>query len=187
MQEDIDLYMQAAREGMDGSVEHLEKELSKVRTGRASSSLVSGLMVAYYGSDTPMNQVANISTTDARTIIIQPWEKSMLAPIERAIFEANLGVTPQNDGEIVRISIPPLTEERRRDLVKRAKSFGEEAKIGIRSSRRELMEAIKQTVKDGYPEDAGKDAEDQAQKMTNSFTAKVDSLIEAKEKDILTI
>ncbi|MEZ4984980.1 MAG: ribosome recycling factor [Saprospiraceae bacterium] len=160
MQEDVDFYFQSARESMEHSLEHLGKELAKVRTGKANANLVSGLFVSYYGSDTPLNQVANVSVADARTIVIQPWEKSMIAPIEKAIFEANLGVTPQNDGEVVRITIPPLTEDRRRDLVKVAKGYGEDAKVSIRNARKELMDAIKQAVKSGYPEDAGKKAEE---------------------------
>jgi len=187
MQEEIDLYMESAREGMDHSIEHLGKELNKVRTGKASTNLVSGLLVSYYGSDTPMSQVANISTSDARTILVQPWEKSVIPEIEKAIFQANLGVTPQNDGEIVRISIPPLTEDRRQQLVKVAKGMGEDAKVAIRNARREVMEGIKGAVKDGYSEDAGKREEDKAQAMTKSYTAKVDKMIENKEADILTI
>lgn len=187
MQEDIDFLLEAAQESMSGSISHMEKELQKVRTGRASPNLVSGLLVSYYGSDTPMSQVANISTADSRTLVIQPWEKSMIQPIERAIFEANLGVTPQNDGELVRISIPPLTEERRRDLVKMAKGMGEDAKVSIRNARKETMDGIKKSVKDGYPEDAGKDAEDSTQKLTDGYVAKVDTIIKNKETDILTI
>ena len=144
-------------------------------------------MVDYYGSPTPMSQVANLSVADARTITIQPWEKSMIGPIERAIFEANLGVTPQNDGILVRISIPPLTEDRRKQLVKTAKDKGEDVKVSIRSVRKDLMDGIKQSVKDGYPEDAGKRAEDDAQKLVKAYEAKVDEHIEHKEGDILTI
>ncbi|MEM1216508.1 MAG: ribosome recycling factor [Bacteroidota bacterium] len=187
MQEDIDLYFASTQESMTGSIQHLERELQKVRTGKASPALVSGLLVAYYGSDTPISQVASISAADSRTLEIKPWEKAMIPPIEKAIFEANLGVTPQNDGELVRISIPPLTEQRRKELVKMAKAMGEDAKVGIRNARKELMDGIKQSVKDGYPEDAGKRAEDKAQGMTNDFTKKIDDIIAAKEKDVLTI
>lgn len=187
MQEDIDLYMETAREGMEHSIEHLGKELRKVRTGKASTDLVNTLMVSYYGVDTPMNQVANISTSDSRTIVIQPWEKSVIPDIEKSIFQANLGITPQNDGELVRISIPPLTEDRRQQLVKVAKGMGEDAKVAIRNARRDLMEEIKDSVKNGYPEDAGKRSEDNAQNMTNSYTDKVDKMIANKESDILTI
>lgn len=187
MQEDIDMFLEMAQDSMKNSISHLEKELMKVRTGKASPNLVNGLLVSYYGSDTPMNQVANVSIADSRTLTIQPWEKSMIQPIEKAIFEANLGVTPQNDGELVRISIPPLTEERRKDLVKMAKAMGEDAKVSIRSVRKETMDAIKKAVKDGYPEDAGKDAEDRTQKLTDQFSNKIDSIIKNKETDILTI
>lgn len=187
MQEDINMYLEMAEEAMKDSLEHLQRELQKLRTGKASPSLVNGLMVSYYGSPTPLNQVANVSTSDARTIVIQPWEKSMLAPIEKSIFEANLGITPQNDGELIRIGIPPLTGDRRKDLVKRAKALGEDAKISIRNARREVMESIKKAVKDGFPEDAGKRSEGEAQDLTNNYNKKVDSYIENKEKDIMTI
>lgn len=187
MEEDINLQIEMTEEGMSDALEHLKKELLKLRTGKASTAMFSDLMVQYYGSPTPLNQVANVSTSDARTIVIQPWEKSMLAPIERAIFEANLGLTPQNDGELVRIMIPPLTEERRKQLVKKAKALGEDTKVSIRNGRRDAMEAIKKGVKDGYPEDAGKRREDEVQKMTDKFSNKVDAIIDAKEKDIMTI
>ncbi|MCL4150113.1 UNVERIFIED_CONTAM: hypothetical protein GTU68_016111 [Idotea baltica] len=136
---------------------------------------------------TPLGQVANISITDARTISIQPWEKTMLGVIEKAIFEANLGITPMNDGETIRLSIPPLTEDRRRDLVKNAKALGEDAKVSIRNDRHKLMDFIKQQVKDGFPEDSGKRKEDEIQSMVNKHSNRVDSLIDAKEKDIMTV
>jgi ribosome recycling factor len=185
--EDIDSYLAEAEAGMQHSIEHLEHELIKVRAGKASPNMVNELLVPYYGADTPIGQVANVSNADSKTLIIQPWEKNMLAPIEKAIFEANLGVTPQNDGEVVRITLPALTEERRRDLVKNAKKLAEDAKVSIRSVRHKAMDHIKKAVKDGYPEDAGKRMEDQVQKLTNDFSAKVDHMIEAKEKDIMTI
>lgn len=187
MEEDINLQLEMTEESMNDSIEHLKKELLKLRTGKASTAMFNGLMVEYYGSPTPLNQVANVSTSDSRTIVIQPWEKSMLAPIERSIFEANLGLTPQNDGEIVRITIPPLTEERRKQLVKKAKALGEDTKVSVRNARRDAMEAIKKGVKDGYPEDAGKRREDEVQNMTNNFGKKVDAIVDAKEKDIMTI
>ena len=172
---------------MQDAIDHLQKELLKVRTGKAAPSMVSGLTVDYYGSPTPLNQVANVSASDSKTLTIQPWEKTMLGPIEKAIFEANLGLTPMNDGEVVRISIPPLTEERRKILVKNVKSLGEDAKISLRNTRQKLMEMVKKEVKDGYPEDAGRRKEDEIQKMVNSFGAKVDQIVELKEKDIMTI
>jgi ribosome recycling factor len=186
-QEDVDLALTLAEEGMMHSIEHLKHELVGVSTGKASPAMVSGLMVSYYGVDTPMNQVANISIADARTIAIQPWEKSMLAPIEKAIFEANLGVTPQNDGEFVRITIPMLTEERRKELVKRCNSLGEDAKVSIRNARQDAIKEVRKAVKDGYPEDMGHDAEEHVQKLTKSYEAKVEELIKAKEADIMTI
>lgn len=187
MQDDIDESFELANMELDSSIEYLEKELSRISTGKAHPNLVNGLLVDYYGSPTPMNQVANVSIADTRTITIQPWEKSMIGPIEKSIFEANLGVTPQNDGDLVRISIPPLTEDRRKNLVKTAKDKGEDAKISIRSARKDLMDSIKKAVKDGYPEDAGKRSEDTAQELIKSYESKVDKMIASKEKDILTI
>ena len=187
MEEEISLIMEVAEDGMKHSLEHLQKELVKVRTGKASTAMLDGLLVAYYGSPTPLKQVANVTTSDARTIVIQPWEKSMLAPIERAIFEGNFGITPQNDGEVVRLTIPPLTEDRRRDLVKQVKQLGEDAKVSIRSSRREAMEGIKKEIKNGYPEDAGKHRETEVQHLTDKYSAKVDEILKIKEVDIMTV
>lgn len=187
MQEEIDLILEIAREGMGQSIDHLKHELSKIRAGKASTAMLDGIKVEYYGSPTPLSQVANVSTADAKTLVIQPWEKSMLAPIERAIFEANLGLTPMNDGEMVRINIPPLTEERRKGLAKSAKKLGEDAKIGIRSARHKAMDGIKKAVKDGYPEDAGKKRETEIQGLTDSHSKKIDEMLTAKEKDIMTV
>jgi ribosome recycling factor len=175
------------KESMEDAIDHLQNELLKIRTGKAAPAMISTLTVDYYGSPTPLNQVANVSASDARTLNIQPWEKTMLGPIEKAIFEANLGLTPMNDGEVVRISIPPLTEERRKMLVKNVKALGEDAKISLRNTRQKLMEMVKKEVKEGYPEDAGKRKEDEIQKMTNSFGAKVDQIVELKEKEVMTI
>lgn len=187
MSEELEMSMDMTKESMEKALEHLVAELSKVRTGKASPQMVSSLMVEYYGNPTPLSQVANVSASDAKTLVIQPWEKTMLAPIERSIFEANLGVTPMNDGEVVRLSLPPLTEERRRDLVKQAKHLAEEAKVSIRNSRRDMMEMIKKEVKDGYPEDAGKRMELKTQELTDAHAAKADKLFDAKETDIMTI
>ncbi len=184
---DVNEYISHSQESMEKAIEHLNHELSQIRTGKASPAVLGGVMVSYYGSPTPLNQVANVATADARTITIQPWEKNMLGPIEKAIFESNMGMTPMNDGELIRISIPPLTEERRKDLVKKAKSLGEEAKISIRNARRDAMEHVKKAVKDGLPEDAGKKLETDIQDITNSFNERVDKLIVVKEKDIMTI
>ncbi len=186
-QEDIKKLIAETKESMDHAIEHLGAELNKVRTGKANASMVAGLLVEYYGNPTPLNQVGNVTNADSRTLVIQPWEKNMIGPIEKAIFEANLGVTPQNDGEVVRISIPPLTEDRRKDLVKQAKSLGEDAKISIRSARHKAMEGIKKAVKDGYPEDMGHDKEAEAQKLTDNYGTKVDDLVNTKENDIMTI
>ncbi len=187
MEGNLEDNIQFGQAEMEDAIDHLQKELLKVRTGKAAPSMVSGLTVDYYGSPTPLNQVANVSASDSKTLTIQPWEKTMLGPIEKAIFEANLGLTPMNDGEVVRISIPPLTEERRKILVKNVKSLGEDAKISLRNTRQKLMEMVKKEVKDGYPEDAGRRKEDEIQKMVNSFGAKVDQIVELKEKDIMTI
>ncbi len=187
MQEVIDQVIQQTRDEMEHSIEHLKHELMKVRTGKAASNLVTDILVSYYGTPTPMSQIANIGTADSRTITIQPWEKSMIEPIERAIFEANLGLTPQNDGELVRLSIPVLTQDRRMEYVKKAKALGEDAKVSIRSVRHKAMDIIKKAVKDGYPEDAGKRMEGEVQDITNNFGKKVDDYVSAKEKDILTI
>lgn len=187
MEGNLEDNIQFGQAEMEDAIDHLQKELLKVRTGKAAPSMVSGLTVDYYGSPTPLNQVANVSASDSKTLTIQPWEKTMLGPIEKSIFEANLGLTPMNDGEVVRISIPPLTEERRKILVKNVKSLGEDAKISLRNTRQKLMEMVKKEVKDGYPEDAGRRKEDEIQKMVNSFGAKVDQIVELKEKDIMTI
>ena len=186
-QEEIDLIMEDAEEQMDKALEHLRIELSKITTGKANPAMLTGLMVNYYGTPTPMNQVANVATSDSRTIVIQPWEKSMLAHIEKSIFEANLGVTPMNDGVVVRLSIPPLTEERRRDLVKRCANLGEESKVGIRGGRRDAIEEVKKAVKNGFSEDLGKKLEDDADNLSKKFIAAVDEMVKHKEKDIMTV
>ncbi|TAK44872.1 MAG: ribosome recycling factor [Saprospiraceae bacterium] len=185
--EEINQTMKELMGSVKGTIDHLQFELSKVRTGKASPTMLADILIDYYGSMTPLNQVANISTSDARTLSIQPWEKSMLGAIERAIFEANLGVTPMNDGEQVRLNIPPLTEERRRELVKQAKSYGEDAKISLRSARHKVLDAIKKSVKNGYSEDAGKDREKEVQDTINEYSKKIDHLVEAKEKDVMTV
>ncbi len=185
--EEVNMAIEIAREGMDDALNHLNRELTKIRTGKASPSMLSGIMVEYYGNMTPLNQVSNVGTSDARTITIQPWEKSMLAPIEQAIFAANLGLTPMNDGEFIRINIPALTEERRKQLVKQAKHLGEEGKISLRSTRHKVLDAIKKAVKDGYPEDAGKRRDDEVEKMTHSYSDKIDKMVDSKENDIMTV
>ncbi len=185
--EDIQEIMEMAQLSMDAAIEHLQNELVKVRTGKASASMLGGIVVSYYGSPTPLNQVSNISASDSRTLNIQPWEKNMLGPIEKAIFEANLGITPQNNGEMVILNIPPLTEERRKELVKKSKSLAEDTKVGVRKARREAIDDIKKQVKDGFPEDAGKKKEDEIQTLTNKYTDKIDDMVRAKEADIMKI
>ncbi len=187
MIDEINAYIGKGKNYMEEALDHLQRELVKIRTGKASSSMLNGVLVDYYGSKTPLHQVANVSTTDARTINIQPWEKSMLSVIEKAIFEANLGITPMNDGENIRLNIPPLTEERRKDLVKQAKALGEDAKVSLRNARHKLMDFIKKQVKAGFPEDGGKRKEEEVQNMINSYAKKVEEIISAKEKDIMTV
>ena len=187
MSELLEMGMEIAKESMDGAMERLASELTKIRTGKASPNMLSGLKVEYYGVPTLLNQVANVTASDGKTLSIQPFEKSMIPAIEQCIFAANLGLTPQNNGESIMINIPALTEERRKDLAKQSKAVGEEAKVSIRNARQKIMETIKKEVKDGYPEDSGKDQENNVQKMVNSYNEKVNKLIEAKEKDIMTV
>lgn len=169
------------------AITYLEHELAKIRAGKANPQILESIHVDYYGNSTPLFQVANVNTPDARTLVIQPWEKSMLAVIEKAIQAANLGFNPQNDGTIIRINIPPLTEERRKELVKRTKQEGEQAKIVIRNSRREALEAIKRHQKSGLPEDMAKDAETKVQHAVDSIIKKMDNHLEQKEKEIMTV
>ena len=187
MQEDIDLYMESAREDMDSAIAHLQRELSKIRTGKASPNIFDNLMVSYYGMATPLKQVASVIVPDARTIAITPFEKGTIGAIEKAIFEANMGLTPQNNGELIRITVPPLTEERRREYVKQAKSYCESAKVTVRGARREAISGIKDAVKEGYSEDAGKDAEDSADGMSKAFYNKIEELLKSKEVDIMKV
>jgi ribosome recycling factor len=172
---------------MEKAVDHLKSELLKIRAGKASPTMLNGIMVDYYGNPTPLSQIANLGTPDSRTISIQPWEKNMLGPIEKSIFEANLGLTPMNDGEFVRIIIPPLTQDRRIQMAKQSKAYGEDAKVSFRNSRHKMLDFIKKEVKDGFPEDAGKRKEDEVQSMVNTFTKTVESILESKEKDIMTV
>jgi ribosome recycling factor len=178
--EDADLHMKKA-------IQHLETELIKIRAGRANPNMLDGIVVDYYGSPTPIGQVGNISATDARTITIQPWEKNMLQPIERAIINSNIGLTPQNDGTIIRLFLPPLTEERRKELVKRVNAEGEHSKVAIRNIRRDAIEHIKKLQKDGLSEDAAKDSEKDVQAVTDKYTAQIDKHLEAKDKEIMSV
>jgi ribosome recycling factor len=185
--DELNKVLSQMQDQMQRAISHLEAELVKVRAGKANPSMLDSIFVDYYGNNTPLNQVANVNTLDARTLVIQPWEKSMIKPIEKAIIDANLGFAPQNDGQIVRINVPPLSEERRKDLVKKAKAEGETAKVSIRNLRREGNEQIKKIQKTGIPEDLAKDAEARIQKMTDDFIIKVDKHLEAKEKEIMTV
>ena len=187
MEEEVQLYIDDATERMDKAIEHLQNELVRLRAGKANPHLLDGITVDYYGTNTPLNQVSNINTPDPKTIAIQPWEKNMLDPIEKAILNANIGITPINNGELIRLNIPPLTEERRKLLVKQVKQEGENAKISIRNTRRDTNEEIKKLQKDGLPEDAAKRAEDKIQKLTDDYTTKIGEIVDSKEQDIMTI
>jgi len=172
---------------MDKAIDHCESELQKIRAGKANPAMLDDVYVDYYGSPTPLSQVGNVNTPDARTIVIQPWEKSLLQAIEKAIKEANLGLNPQNDGVIIRINVPPLTEERRRDLVKKAKAEAETGKIAIRNLRKDANEKIRKLKTEGVSEDEMKAGEAEIQKLTDAYIIKVDQHSEAKEKDIMTV
>ena len=185
--EEIDLVLEEAKELMEKAIQHTKSNLQKIRAGKASPAMLDGLMVDYYGNDTPINQVASISTPDARSIIIKPWEKNIIGEIERAIINSDLGFTPQNDGEIVRINIPPLTEERRVSLTKQAKNEAEDGKISIRNARKDANDQLKQLQKDGISEDDVKRGEDKVQSLPNDFSKKIDEILEHKEKEIMTV
>lgn len=185
--DDMETLLEELEMEMDDSLSHLSGQLKNIQTGKATPAMLSSVRVDYYGTPTPLSQVANVNASDSKTLVIKPWEKAMLAPIEKGIFEANLGVTPMNDGEVVRIILPPMTQERRRDLVKKAKEEGENTKVSLRSIRQKAMSAIKKEVKNGYPEDAGKKLEGEVDSKTKSFAGKVEKMIEVKEKDIMTI
>jgi ribosome recycling factor len=187
MQEEIDLYIESAEEEMKDALNHLQKELAKIRTGKASPNIFDSLMVSYYGVPTPLKQVATVSVPDARTIAITPFQKSVIGAIEKAIFEANMGLTPNNSGDIIRINIPPLTEERRKEFVRQAKGCGESAKVAVRGARRDAISGVKDTVKAGYPEDAGKDAEETIDKLLKSYYAQIEVLLASKEADIMKV
>ena len=187
MSEELELVMEDAQESMDKAIRHLESELIKIRAGKANPQMLDGLVVDYYGSPTPINQVANVSVMDARTLTIQAWEKNMLQPIERSIMAANLGVTPQNDGHIIRLFMPPLTEERRREFVKRSNAEGEHSRVAIRNIRRDAIEHIKRLQKEGLSEDITKDAEKTIQETTDKYISRVDKHLISKEKEIMSV
>ncbi len=187
MIEEIEILMEDAQERMDKSLVHLDNELSKVRTGKANTKMLESIRVDNYGMSSPINQIASVNTPDPRTIVITPWDKKMIPIIEKAIMAANIGLNPDNNGDIIRLNVPPLTEDRRKDLVKQAKKEGEDAKISIRNARRDVIEELKKMKKDGLSEDLEKDAEEKVQKLTDKSIRRVDEIMEKKEKDILTI
>lgn len=184
MNEEINFIIDTTKEAMDAALKHLEKQLVNIRAGKASPAMLGSVMVDYYGSQTPLNQVANVNTPDGRTITVQPWEKSMLQEIERGIMLANLGFNPMNNGETIIINVPPLTEERRKDLAKQAKSEAEDAKIGVRNARKDAMNEIK---KSDASEDLQNNAEIDVQELTDSYVKKIDSILDVKEKEIMTV
>ncbi|MGI6320043.1 MAG: ribosome recycling factor [Bacteroidales bacterium] len=187
MNDDSLLLIEETKENMNNTIQFFDRELQKTRAGKSSPQMLDGVRVDYYDNPTPLSQVANISTPDASQIIVQPWEKTMLAPIEKAIMAANLGFNPQNNGEFIRIIVPQLTEERRKELVKKVKADAEQAKVNIRNVRRNSNDQAKKLEKDGLPEDEAKRLETEIQKMTDDFVSKIDKMTEAKEKDIMTV
>lgn len=187
MQEELQMLMDEAKESMDKAIDHLHKELSKIRAGKANPSMLSSVMVEAYGIQSPINQLASITTPDGRTLSIQPFDKSTLQDIEKGILQANIGLTPQNDGEFIRLNIPPLTEERRKAMVKQTKAEGEDAKISLRSARKDAMDFIKSLKEDGLSEDMAKNAEEDVQKVVNEYTAKIESILSTKENEIMTV
>jgi ribosome recycling factor len=187
MAEDISQIVATADDHMKRAITHLETELIKIRAGKATPQILDGIVIDYYGSPTPINQVGNINVMDARTLSIQPWEKNMLQPIERAIIAANIGINPQNDGSQIRLFLPPLTEERRRELVKKCQGEGEHSKVAIRNIRRDAIEHIKRLEKNGLSEDIAKDAETNIQNITDRFITTVDKHLSSKEKEIMSV
>ena len=187
MTEESQFCLDEAKEGMQTALIHFEKELQKIRAGKANPQMLEGIRVDYYGTLTALDQIANINTPDPRQIVVQPWEKNMLVPIEKAIMAGNLGFNPQNNGEILRIMVPPLTEDRRKDMVKKAKAEAEAGKIAIRNIRRNAMDESKKLEKDGTPEDEIKVLEKEIQEATNKFIERIDKVLEMKEKDIMTV
>ncbi len=185
--EELELYIETAKEGMESAISHLDREFSKIRAGKASPSMLDSVKVDYYGVLTPLEQTANITTPDAKTIFIQPWDKSVLPLIEKAIMAANLGFNPANNGEVIRIIVPPLTEERRMQLAKQVKALGENAKITVRNQRRDAIEEFKKLKKDGISEDLTKNAENNVHKIHEDYIKKIDQAVAAKEEDIMTV
>ncbi len=187
MSDEVKMALDEASEAMSKGIDHLENELTKIRAGKASPMMLDGVKVDYYGTPTVLKNIANVNTPDGRTLTIQPWEKNMFDPICKAIMEANLGLNPQNNGDLIIISVPMLTEERRKDLGKRAHAEGEHAKVGIRNARKEAIDFIKTAQKDGLPEDEAKAGEAKVQELTDKYNRKVDEILAAKDKDIMTV
>jgi len=187
MAEEISTIVPTAEEHMKKAINHLEAELIKIRAGKANPQMVDGIMVDYYGSQMPISQVSNVSAMDARTLSIQPWEKNMLQPIEKAILAANIGITPQNDGNLIRLFLPPLTEERRKELVKRCHNEAEHSRIAVRNLRRDAIENIKRLQKNGLSEDVAKDAESGVQQLTDKFISAIEKHLASKEKEIMSV
>ncbi|MDP2888713.1 MAG: ribosome recycling factor [Bacteroidota bacterium] len=187
MQEEVQMVLDICRERMELALAHLDKELVHIRAGKASPRMLDTVNVIYYGSMVPIAQVSNISTPDARTIVVQPWEKAMIHPIEKAIINSNLGFNPDNNGEIIRINVPAPTEQRRKDMVKTVNKEGEIAKVSLRSARKDTNDSLKKMLKDGLSEDLEKDAEEEVQNMTNDFSKKIDKMLDDKNVEILTI
>jgi ribosome recycling factor len=187
MNEEAQMYIDEAEEKMKSAVSHFESELTKIRAGKASPTILADIKVDYYGTETPLNQVANVGTTDAKTIVVQPWEKAMLPKIEKEILKANIGLTPINNGEIIRIVVPPLTEERRKQLVKQVKSETENTKVAIRNVRKDVNNTLKQLEKDTITEDESKEGQELVQKLTDKYVAQTDKISEIKEAEILKV
>lgn len=185
--EELELYLEEAKEHMDKSIHHLSHALAKIRAGRAMPNMLDGLMVEYYGNPTPISQVASVNTPDARSLVIKPWEKNMLPLIEKAIINSDLGLNPQNDGELVRLNIPPLTEQRRKDLVKQSKAEAENGRISIRNVRKDANDHIRKLLKEHVSEDEVKRAEGTIQEFTDEYIKKIDHLLEEKEVEIMTV
>lgn len=184
---DTKTIIKEATDRMERTVQHLEEELINIRAGKASTNVLNSVYVDYYGSQSPVSAVASVTVPDAKTILIQPWDKKMIRTIEKAILDSNIGLTPSNNGEQIRLSIPPLTEERRKELVKQVRGVGENARISLRNTRRDAVDAFKKAQKEGMPEDESKDGETQSQKLLEKYSKKLDSLLEIKEKEIMTV
>lgn len=184
---DVNTYLAPAEEKMEMAVAYLDETLSRIRAGKANAKILEGIRVEYYGSPAPLTNVANVSVPDARTIVITPWEKAMFKEIEKAIINSELGIMPENNGEVIRLSIPPLTEDRRKALVKQCKGEAEQAKVSVRNARRDAIDGLKKAIKQGMPEDVEKDAEAKVQKAHDKFLKKIDEVFATKEKEILTV